>query len=68
MKNIKTQIIRGKCLWISNFLTNFNFIGSSVIYLSLSEIPYGLTRGNSGYVCLLRPSSKTVLETVPHLK
>jgi hypothetical protein len=24
----------------------FNFIGSSVIYLSLSEIPYGLTRGN----------------------
>ncbi len=39
MKSMKTQLFYRKCLWISNFFQIFNFIGSSVIYLSLSEIP-----------------------------
>jgi hypothetical protein len=40
MKSLKTQIIlHTKCLWISYFFQIFNFIGSSVIYLSMSEIP-----------------------------
>ncbi len=35
----KHKLFYTKCLWISNFFLIFTFIGSSVIYLSLSKIP-----------------------------
>ncbi len=35
----KRKLFYTKCLWISNFFQIFTFIGSSVICLSLSEIP-----------------------------
>jgi hypothetical protein len=41
MKSMKTQItvFYTNCLWIRIFFQIFIFIGTSVIYLSLSEIP-----------------------------
>ncbi len=39
MKVWKDKLFYSKCLWISYFFQIFNFIGSSVIFLSRSEIP-----------------------------
>jgi hypothetical protein len=39
MKSLKHKLFYTKCLWISYFFQIFTYIGSSVICLSLSEIP-----------------------------
>ncbi len=51
-KGRKQKIFYRQCLWISYFFQIFNFIGFSVIYLSLSEIPIWTHQRQFGFNCL----------------
>ncbi len=69
----KQKLFYTKCLWISNFFQNFTFIGSSVICLSLSEIPiwthqrqFGLNLSHMAYFVLFIIWPGIQLE--PHMK